>query len=362
MAIPQAAPRPGAAARVNEIDLLRFVAALSVLFYHYAFRGYAADDLSAMPYPALAPLAKYGYLGVELFFMISGFVILMSVRGGSLRDFAISRVVRLYPAYWACCSISMAAIVLLGAPRFHVGLGQFIANLTMLHGFVGIDSVDGAYWSLAVEMRFYGFVALVLLLGQLARAQALLGLWLALALVIEVFPNGKLHTLLIVDYAAYFAAGALFYLTWRDGWSRARAALIGAAWLLALWQVWHSLDAFERHYHTDMNRPLVLVIVTGFFAVMALVASRRTGAIGRRQWVLAGALTYPVYLLHQNLGYILFNTLYPELSPHLLLALALLLVLALAYLVHARIERRVARPLRGWLGRRWDGLALLARR
>ena len=65
--------------RVNEIDLLRFIAALAVVFFHYAFRGYAADDLSILPYPLLAPLAKYGYLGVELFFMISGFVILTSL-------------------------------------------------------------------------------------------------------------------------------------------------------------------------------------------------------------------------------------------------------------------------------------------
>ena len=71
--------------RVNEIDLLRFVAALAVVFFHYAFRGYAADDRSIMPYPLLAPIAKYGYLGVELFFLISGFVILMTASRGSLR-------------------------------------------------------------------------------------------------------------------------------------------------------------------------------------------------------------------------------------------------------------------------------------
>src|SRR3954467_14113203 len=56
-----------ASTRVNEIDLLRFLAALAVVFYHYAFRGYAADNMTVMPYPLLAPAAKYGYLGVDLF-------------------------------------------------------------------------------------------------------------------------------------------------------------------------------------------------------------------------------------------------------------------------------------------------------
>ncbi|MDD5250387.1 MAG: hypothetical protein PHY45_15495, partial [Rhodocyclaceae bacterium] len=61
-------PARAAGTRVNEIDLLRFVAALSVVFFHYSFRGYAADAMSVMPYPLLAPFSKYGYLGVELFF------------------------------------------------------------------------------------------------------------------------------------------------------------------------------------------------------------------------------------------------------------------------------------------------------
>lgn len=52
---------------VNDIDLLRFISALFVVFFHYAFRGYAADGMSLLPYPMLAPIAKYGYLGVEMF-------------------------------------------------------------------------------------------------------------------------------------------------------------------------------------------------------------------------------------------------------------------------------------------------------
>lgn len=97
--------------RVNEIDLLRFLAALAVVFFHYSFRGYAADGLSVMSYPLLASVSKYGYLGVELFFMISGFVILMTAAHAGLRDFVISRVVRLYPAFWACCTVTFLVIL-----------------------------------------------------------------------------------------------------------------------------------------------------------------------------------------------------------------------------------------------------------
>ncbi len=85
--------------RISELDLMRFCAALAVVFFHYAFRGFWADHVSKMPYPWLAPVAKYGHLGVELFFMISGFVILMTATNHTVRGFVVCRMVRLYPAF-----------------------------------------------------------------------------------------------------------------------------------------------------------------------------------------------------------------------------------------------------------------------
>ena len=127
---------------------------------------------------SLAPVAKYGYLGVELFFMISGFVILMTAANGSLKGFLISRFVRLYPAFWACCTLTFVTILALGAPRYEASLAQYLINMTMTSAFVGVAEIDGSYWSLFVEMKFYGLVALVLLLGQIRHSQLLLVLWL----------------------------------------------------------------------------------------------------------------------------------------------------------------------------------------
>ena len=341
--------------RVHEIDLLRFVAAMAVLFYHYAFRGYAADGLSVMPLPLLAPVAKYGYLGVELFFMISGFVILMSVRGGSLRAFFISRCVRLYPAFLACCCLTFVVLSLCGQQQLNGW--QFLANLTMLSGFAGVPLVDGAYWSLLVEMRFYGMVALLLWLGQLSRAQWWLGCWLVVVVLDEWLGQGRLRSLLIVDYAAYFVAGALCYLIWERGPSAPRLALLLACWVLALFQSLRALGPFERHYATAMSRPAVAGLISFFFLVLLLVALRRTGCLGRRSWTLAGALTYPLYLLHQNIGYAIFNLAYPSWPAPLLLLLVTMLVLVLAYGVHRGVERRYAAPFKHCL-HQWLDMAL----
>lgn len=342
--------------RVNEIDLLRFTAAISVVLFHYAFRGYAADGLSNMPYPWLAPYAKYGYLGVELFFMISGFVILMTASSGSLRGFLVSRVVRLYPAFWACCTITFLLMWVLDVPRFQAGFVQYLVNLTMMSGFVDVPSIDNVYWSLFVELRFYALVAVILLLGRIGHAQVLLWLWLAASAANQLIHSGKVAMVLITNYSAFFIAGAACFLIWSRGASAARLLLLAGAWALGTWQALLPLAEFEQHYSTQMSRPAVVAIVASCFAGLLLVSLRRTGWLGRQRWLLGGVLTYPLYLLHQNIGFMLFQRGYPELNAHVLLWGVLAAMCALAYCVHVLVEKRLSGPMKRAMNGALDSL------
>ena len=211
--------------RVNEIDLLRFIAALAVVFFHYTFRGYAADSMSVIPFPLLAPYSKYGYLGVELFFMISGFVILMTASGGSMRGFIVSRFVRLYPAFWASCTITFIVILLFGEPRYTATISQYLINMTMMSGFLRVPSIDGVYWTLFIEIQFYFFITILLYMKKISHIQSFLTLWSFLSIALAFFPVKILNFLFITEYAAYFIAGSTFYLIWLEGisWKKNRA-------------------------------------------------------------------------------------------------------------------------------------------
>jgi peptidoglycan/LPS O-acetylase OafA/YrhL len=354
--------------RVNEIDLLRFCAALAVVFFHYAFRGYAADGLSSMPYLRLAPVAKYGYLGVELFFMISGFVILMTAANGNLRGFTISRITRLYPAFWVCCTITYLVTVAIGKPVFKASFDQYLINLTMLSEFFDVSSIDGAYWSLFVEIKFYVLVAIILLLGKIHRSQLLLIVWLVTSISIEFLPTfgflpiGKLRYWLIVDYSALFIAGAVFYLIWSQGLSRTRLAIILSSWCLAIFQAIKGLPEFEARYNTSMNRYVVAGIITIFYIIMLLVSLRRTGVLGQKRWLLVGALTYPLYLLHENIGFMIFNLAFPAINHHLLFWGTIALILVAAFAVHILIEKRFSSLLKSGLNDLADRTLRLTRR
>ena len=325
--------------RINEIDLLRFLAVMAVVIFHYAFRGYTSDGMSIMPYP-LAPIAKYGYFGVHLFFLISGFVILMTASSGSLRRFFVSRFARLYPAFWACCTITFIATTLIGAPRYVASISQYLVNMTMMSDFVHVGSIDGVYWSLFIELRFYAFIAVILMIGKIKKAELFLTVWLIACIILDVLHISKLRSFLIVDYAGFFIAGATFFLIWSKGLSRSRVAMIVGSFSLAMYETILEMPHFEQQFNTQINNYVVAGIITALFIVMSLISLRRTGSFGRRQWIFAGGITYPLYLLHQHIGFMIFNIAYPTIDRHVLLWGTMLMVIGAASAVHIFVEQR----------------------
>jgi peptidoglycan/LPS O-acetylase OafA/YrhL len=328
--------------RVNEIDLLRFMASMSVMLFHYAFRGMAADNMAAMNYPWLAPVFKYGYMGIQLFFLISGFVILMSAASGSARGFVVSRLTRLYPAFWAACTITYLTCITWGGPAYAATFKQYLINMTMISDHLHTPAIDGVYWSLSLEIRFYALVTILVLIRQIHRAELFLIAWLITTTALEWYPIGKLRFLLIADYSTFFIGGATIYLVWSQGLTARRSLMMIFSLLLGVFQSIKGLEAIRQHYHTDMSPMITALLVTTFYGVMLLVALRRTGPLAAMRWVSAGAVTYPLYLLHQNIGYIIFNHAYPALNTHLVFWGTIALMLLGAWLIHHQIEQKMA--------------------
>lgn len=338
--------------RVYDIDLLRFLAAVAVVFFHYAFRGHAADGMTVMHQPW--PWARYGSYGVELFFMISGFVILMTAERSTLTGFVASRVARLYPAFWVCCTLTFVATVLIGAPVYDASWTQYLVNMTMLSDFVDVAPIDGVYWSLSVELRFYLLVGLLLHFRRLGAIETWLRGWLLVAAALELWPIWTLRQIFITPHAAYFIGGATCFLMRARGVSAARLGLFAAALTLALCQALAALPRSSAHYQQAFDPLTVALLIIGMHAMMLLVALGRTGPFGRVDWSLAGSLTYPLYLLHQHVGFMLFNTLHGRVDTDVLFWGTIAAMLGGAYAVHRWVERPFAAPLRCWVSQRLD--------
>jgi peptidoglycan/LPS O-acetylase OafA/YrhL len=172
---------PTGQVRITALDALRGLAAVAVMLHHH---GQFYDVL----YPGRVPLGfdlGPGHFGVELFFIISGFVILMTIeRKNSVRVFAASRALRLMPPFLTALAIASIILALWPMPPLDTPtLRQFLANLTMAPSLLGESPVDMPYWTLTYELVFYIIMAAALRLGLLGRME-----WLGLlALAVSCF-------------------------------------------------------------------------------------------------------------------------------------------------------------------------------
>lgn len=150
------------------IDLLRFAAAGAVVLYHFgAYPEGALGQAPSTAAPELFHIAKYGAYGVDLFFVISGFVILMSGWGRTPAQFIASRIARLYPAYWV--AVLLTSILVIGSGSTPFDPQKILVNLTMLQSAYNIGHVDPVYWTLFVELHFYVLAGIVLALRPSAN-------------------------------------------------------------------------------------------------------------------------------------------------------------------------------------------------
>lgn len=349
--------------RFYEIDFLRGFACISVLAFHFLSRGPQTGTMPGVDFPYAEALARYGYLGVHLFFVISGFVILMSAQGATPRSFVASRASRLYPALWVAATLTAGAAWLLSDVRFAVSGADYLVNLSMLAHWFKVPYVDGAYWSLGYELHFYILVWLVIRLRQMPRLEWLLAGWLLVSAVNAARPMWPVEFWLDAKWAPLFIAGGAFYLIRTQGATRFRLALLAACFVLA--QVYAIRDATAPHAAGIHGAaPLVGVVaavICAIFALFGLISAGRLRMQPSPFIFYAGILTYPVYVVHQNLGFMIYGGLH-SLSGMVIgpLVLMLVAVLLIGWCIHTYVERSLSQVLRRWIGKPQAAVPLAA--
>ncbi|MEV7062390.1 acyltransferase [Streptomyces collinus] len=344
--------------RLRALDGLRLVAALMVALYHYGGRGgEVAEAWGTSPrdqFPTLHSLFAYGCLGVQVFFVISGFVICMSGWGRPLRSFFASRASRLLPAYWVAVLIVTAVFALPVVAYQAVSPSDALVNLTMLQMPLGVDRVLGVCWTLWAEVRFYALFALCVVLPGANRRRVIMFCagWTLAAVIAENAHMPLLDIVLMPEYAPFFIGGVGLYLVHRDrrdvyGW-----AIVAVSWLIgqhyAVQGLWHAPDPEAFSYRSSFG--IIAVVTFGFVAVAAIAL----GLLGRVNWrwlTVAGALTYPFYLVHEHLGWVVIHALHRGLglASGVTFAMTVASMLLLAWLLNKYVEKPLTPRLRAAL-------------
>nr|WP_258319165.1 acyltransferase [Streptomyces griseorubiginosus] len=345
-AVPRAVVRDRAGRRLHAIDGIRLLAALMVAVHHYAGTNRVDrpgnrvwDRPVSDIMPTVFRFASYGWIGVEIFFVISGFVICMSCWGRSPRQFFVSRVIRLYPAYWFAVVFTTVVLTLLPGVWDRLRTRDVLLNVTMLQSGSGVMNVDGVYWTLWSELRFYLLFLAVVWTGLTYRKVVVFCcVWGAAAMLAPISKLPLLELVANPEGAWYFIAGLALYLMHRFGQDLLLWGILAMAWLMGQRELGIRIDEVE---HVSGWRGSVLIF-TVFLLAMVAIALGATDRVRGRWLVTAGALTYPLYLMHYAAGTTLISRLRDTMDARLLVVSVLAGFMLLSWLVHRFVERPVA--------------------
>jgi peptidoglycan/LPS O-acetylase OafA/YrhL len=335
--------------RLGNLDLLRIIAAIMVLLYHFTYVAHVNNGIGMLSFPEIDPFTQHLWAGVSLFFMISGFVIAFSAERASAYDFMVSRVARLYPAFLFCMTVT-AVFLLAAAPQqfveFQVSLARYFANLTMVPLIFKQPFIDGAYWSIVTEITFYFWVTVFIALGLYQKhLLRILFIWMVISIVNEFWlGNAIINKALTSQYGCYFVLGILSYRSFSQ-----KRGLNWPEWVVAILALIMSLKSDHivtqwminnYSYATEFSWIRSLMKTLAFLAILN-IAVRIPPLLSSSLCYTIGGLTYPLYLLHSNIGFTLFhqfNGQWATLNRWVSFAIVTGLMLALSYLVFRYIE------------------------
>jgi peptidoglycan/LPS O-acetylase OafA/YrhL len=328
---------PPKAKRLLELDVFRGIAALFVVLFHYTVRyGQIYGHLKEPPVKI-----SYGHYGVHLFFIISGFVIFLTLeRTKNPLDFVVSRISRLYPAYWAAIVVTFLLVSFFGLPGREVSPGHAVLNLTMLQSWFNVPSVDGVYWTLAIELKFYLIMFCLFVTNNLKRINIAASIWLGLIIIdillykfFQIRLIGPLRTFLIFEHGSLFIAGIFFY-----------KLKFGERGVMLHVLIWTGL--FAIFIADGIEKTLVVLL---YYILFYLFVYGHLSLLARKSLIFLGTISYTLYLVHQNIGYIIINAYYKYFeNPAAAILLALAGSLSIATMITYAVEKPMLKIIRSY--------------
>jgi peptidoglycan/LPS O-acetylase OafA/YrhL len=368
------------------LDLIRLGAALFVVIYHLGFSIWAENGVS-VSYRWPASIAWFGSVGVEIFFTLSGFVIAYTAVNATALSFLRSRLTRLIPGSLICATLTLLVCLAAnaGAPA-HLAAEWGRSAFLPLH----TPFIDGSYWTLPIEIVFYGVVLMLVALQRerlLPRVLGFVGLasstvWITLSIAVAIRPQQALPggllpleviyrlsmnqrlALTLLPHGCFFAIGVLLWFCLTHRFTVAKVAVLCVCLIGGLSQIfWHATfelvfvpwalpNAPRWTWHPAV--PCVVWLCSVMMIVWFVKENDRLAALlgpllPAIRW--AGLLTYPLYLLHQRVGFILIEVLKGWLGDNGSLAFVIAAMIGAALLIAKFGEP----PLRRWGQQRLGG-------
>lgn len=353
------------------LDIVRFLAAVLVVFYHLGYSVWAnknsafssvLDDGYSLE--LFSGFTWFGWIGVEIFFVISGFVICQSASKYGLYKFVQSRFVRLYPAIWIIAPISFFSGLYLGLFDFSDASYRLVKTLLIIPIHPWIDPV---YWTLAIEVVFYVFVAFFIAIGRwrLIFSWALTVCVISLvfnflAILNTIWGAGdptlgvklQIQRLGFLSYGAFFSLGIFLWFRFNSNLNVIYYLILSVlACVLEIFvhvaYVAYKSGVDQGNFLNGSLFPILIWLLVSFFCYFSLLNYTwfyRLSDSSRNFIQSLGMMTYPLYLVHFSFGVFLLDFFYSicEINSNFSFILTVACVLVVSYFVSKVFEPRLA--------------------
>ena len=351
------APNPATGERppretLQSIQVMRGVAAIAVAFYH-THLFIARPEVGGLT--VFGSVATFGWTGVNFFFVLSGFIILLAHR----RDIGVPeragtylwrRFSRVYPIYWLFLTAYLAAAWFgIGSPDFSWAPSNLLASYLLVQLGAPPTPPLKVAWTLFYEVAFYvAFLAVIL---NRFWGSILIGLWV-LVILVNTFVLGNVDNgWYIHGWNLYFLVGALTTVAFARFDSRWGVPILAAGLALLVFAM--ASGFVDPHLATFHRKPVRLVLLSIPFALILL-----GGVLGERRYrwrfpgilMLLGEASYSIYLTHSSVISVVAPILHKHggaaLPPALQFLVIVVLAVAAGTVVHILVERPLLRGLR----------------
>ena len=349
--------------RYEFANILRGVAVLCVLFEHYL--GFYIGDQNVIsrlihmptseidrhvPSEIVSVTHSIPYLipasfGVALFFIISGFVIPLSLTNSTRKEFLISRVLRIYPTYIVGFAVTMVALLIstsFAGVELTIPASDIILHaIPGLREIVGVPFIDGIIWTLEIELKFYaiGFVFI-----SAFKNNSLSWIAIPVALMVAAFLANELISLSPINqsinsfpFLIYMFIGVCF-----NAMATKRLSYLNGSILIAA-----IFAMFISAFKVSPSYELIIITVSYFYAVLFFAfffcIRKYIRPVGPLSFL--ASISYPLYVMHGIAGYVMLRILGEYgLTPLQALPITVATMLAIAWCIHILVEE----PTRKW--------------
>jgi peptidoglycan/LPS O-acetylase OafA/YrhL len=331
-------------ARLDYLDSIRGIAATLVLFAHLLGLIYKESALNFLFVNLIYENINLGRVGVIVFFITSGFVITWSLSQPAphaLKNFAIKRFFRLYPAYWFSILLAVLAYAIFDNLHYlHIeSFSQVIFNFTMIHKYLGVGSVIDAYWTLHLELVFY-FICAGLFYFSILNNRYTVYLILLSLVIAMFFAFVRYKYSIKVPIVMPLGLASIFYGSIVRSWLIDKNKDLKLTVLLLTLLFFIMLFVAQKMYYLDGWAKWYVTYIVAFCLFYSLITICK---LHSKIFIYIGRISYSLYLLHpiviSLLIFFWWENTFTSLSLMIFCALAVVLSFAVASFSYHFIEK-----------------------